>query len=324
MRIREQISSHLVPLCVVLPSLVACSAETSVAGEGWIAVGAEGAVYISSENAGWESQPTGITRDLLDVAAGDGRFVAVGDYAVLASDDGRTWTEVSDDEMSTATFHSAAFDGDRFIVAGNYISAAPPPNDVAPRVFVDVEAGWDALAAPSGTSSTTLSATSSGLLAATRIDAPELMVRISRYDMDAAAWTSEWTSSAHAVQAFSGGAGRYAAGDCTVFEATDTSWISVYAAGRCEQPRGAAVVEIDGVVVVVTSRYALRFDGAEWTTEDLPSGTWRDVAHRDGVLVMVGATDDDGGQVAVSVDDGATWTVTARVSQPLFAVTQRR
>ncbi len=299
-----------------------CSAGTEVSGGGWLAVGAEGSVYTSTEGEVWDSHASGVTMDLLDVAVSDvGNFVAVGDFGVMQSEDGHAWIEVTDATTSIVAFHSAVFAGGRFTIAGNYISAAPPPNNVAPRVFVLEDADvWTELPAPSGSSLTSLAPTEFGLLAATRIDAPESLVRISRYDHDAEKWSSEWTSNAHAVQAFSDTTGRYAVGDCTVLEASDTTWLDIYAAGRCETPRGAAIADTETGAVVVTSRYALRFDGDAWTTQELPPGTWRDVAHVDGKLVMVGGTDEHGGQVAISDDGGASWQTTASTPHALFAV----
>ncbi len=78
---------------VASPGGADLSAVAGDAGGTVVAVGRAGAVVRSGDGEAWVQVESGVTSDLLGVAAGDERFVAVGaDGMVATSEDGVNWT----------------------------------------------------------------------------------------------------------------------------------------------------------------------------------------------------------------------------------------
>jgi hypothetical protein len=89
----------------------------------FVAAGAEGTLLTSADGIDWTARSSGTTSDLLTVAYGNGVFIAAGTGVILRSADGSTWTitALNDKFNDTYILSGAAWDGQKFVVVGNYL-----------------------------------------------------------------------------------------------------------------------------------------------------------------------------------------------------------
>jgi hypothetical protein len=69
--------------------------DVAWSGTGFVAVSNSGGILTSSDGLTWVTRASGTATRLLAVTWGGSRFVAVGDFVILVSSDGVTWTAVS-------------------------------------------------------------------------------------------------------------------------------------------------------------------------------------------------------------------------------------
>jgi len=94
----------------------------------FVAVGAEGRIFTSSDGARWTASRHTSRRDLYAIAYGDGRFVAVGDGAtIFTSEDAAVWIASANVvNRSDAVFTSIAYGNGRFVAAGDGVTITQP------------------------------------------------------------------------------------------------------------------------------------------------------------------------------------------------------
>lgn len=91
-------------------------------GGKFVAVGAAGKILTSTNGSIWNTETSGTTNDLSDVAFGGGKYVAVGGQGVNAyvSNDGHTWTpQVVHSTGIRPTLTQVIYTGSNFICAGS-------------------------------------------------------------------------------------------------------------------------------------------------------------------------------------------------------------
>jgi hypothetical protein len=86
-----------------------------------VAVGDNGRIYTSTNGTAWTSRTSGTGEDLLDVAYGGGRWVAVGtaagvDDCIITSTDGTTWSSLALGPTSTVSHVVYDAESEKFLV----------------------------------------------------------------------------------------------------------------------------------------------------------------------------------------------------------------
>ncbi|TVR52258.1 MAG: DUF2341 domain-containing protein, partial [Puniceicoccaceae bacterium] len=92
-------------------------------GQGFIAVGDEGTILVSSDGSSWTTAASGTGQALRAVATNGSKYVAVGgDYLegiVLESADGQTWTDRTPAGLESILY-GVIWDGTRFVAVGGH------------------------------------------------------------------------------------------------------------------------------------------------------------------------------------------------------------
>jgi len=276
----------------------------------------EGGVYTSLNGLAWTKQDSAASYGLTSVVAGDDAVIAVGYGVLLSSPDGRAWTDATPEDGANVTFEDVAYARGRFYVVGEIISAAPPPNDLSPKVLVSASAGgrdWTELRNPDDLISfTSIASQGDVVVASYREEGGDgWSTSIASLDADDDEWIHEYGPSDDIYLQVDGTSDSVlATGACTILEKdADAAWAEVGTPGSCLTTPFGAVVEGDGIVVAVGDGDAAVLADGVWQAHAMPEGRWRDVAYANGRFVAVGVRvgESDSGIIAVS-EDGVTWT----------------
>lgn len=96
-------------------------------GSEWVAVGYSGALYTSADGLAWQDHSLDSSHSFDDVAHGMGRTVITGEqgYVITRDDDADSAGWVVRDSKLTGSLYTVAFDGTRFIAAGQGLTTSP-------------------------------------------------------------------------------------------------------------------------------------------------------------------------------------------------------